>query len=115
MEGTRRKVATPCGSYQHLLKPKAGGIANVIQALQPEVQTILNTTIYYPDGTPSFYHLLSGQIKNVIIEVTEVKVRTNLIGSYNETQFKHHFQTWLNQLWAEKDKRLQQLHLEGGG
>lgn len=114
VEGTRITQGNQCGTYQHLLPPKSGGVANVIQALHPEIQTILNTTIYYPEGVPTFYHLLSGQIKNVIIEVTEVKVMANLIGSYSEPTFKHNFQTWLNQLWKEKDKRLQQLHQEGG-
>jgi len=40
-----------------------------------------------------------------------MEVTDDIIGSYeNDPDFRAHFQTWINGVWEEKDRRIEQLH-----
>ena len=61
LEGTRftkAKHQSQQSPYVHLLKPKAGGMALALNAMGDRFQAILDVTIVYPDGTPTFWHFL---------------------------------------------------------
>jgi hypothetical protein len=61
VEGTRftpAKHAAQRSPYKHLLKPKAGGLAAALHALGDRFDSLLDVTIVYPDGTPTFWHFL---------------------------------------------------------
>ncbi|MBP0657076.1 acyltransferase, partial [Mycobacterium tuberculosis] len=56
IEGTRftqKKRDLQQSPYQHLLKPKAGGIALALGALVDDLDAVLDMTIVYPDGIPT--------------------------------------------------------------
>ena len=54
--------------------------------------------------------LVQGKMKHIVIDVKVLPVTEDVIGDYfNSPNFKQRFQSWLNDLWLEKDKRLQQL------
>ena len=113
VEGTRytedkhRRQNSP---FQHLLKPKAGGIAFVMQAMGEQISKVVNITIHYPDGIPTFIDFVSGRVKQVDVHVEVLPVSDNLIGDYsNDNNFRVRFQSELNELWQQKDKQLQQL------
>tara|TARA_B100001094_G_scaffold283984_1_gene297135 strand:- start:28250 stop:29113 length:864 start_codon:yes stop_codon:yes gene_type:complete len=109
VEGTRFRPEKKVAAYEYLLPPKAGGSALAIECLYPHVKTILNITIFYPKKQPSFYDLLSGKIKNVIIDIQEITITPDLIGSYADPEFKKYFQGWLNQLWQNKDQHIKDI------
>ncbi|MCW8831877.1 MAG: acyltransferase, partial [Colwellia sp.] len=72
IEGTRftqAKHDMQKSPFKHLLKPKAGGIAFVLDALGEHLTTLVDVTIYYPEGIPTFADFLSGRIKSVHIEI----------------------------------------------
>ena len=55
VEGTRftpAKHATQGSPYRHLLKPKSGGVAFVLDAMGEGLHAILDVTIAYPGGRP---------------------------------------------------------------
>ncbi|NOU52923.1 acyltransferase [Pseudoalteromonas sp. JBTF-M23] len=115
VEGTRytddkhRRQNSP---FQHLLKPKAGGIAFVMQAMGEQISKVVNITIHYPDGIPTFIDFVSGRVKCVDVHIEILPVSENLIGDYsNDSDFRVRFQSELNHLWQQKDKQLQ--HLSG--
>ena len=63
LEGTRNtpaKHAAQDSPFRHLLKPRAGGIAFVLDAMGDQLSAMLNVTIHYPGGVPGFWDLLSG-------------------------------------------------------
>lgn len=114
LEGTRltpAKHARQQSPYTHLLKPKAGGFALALDALGAQFQSVLDVTIYYPDGIPTFWDLLSGRIRRVVVRTRAIPVPEHLRnGDYsNDAAFRARFATWVNQLWAEKDALLTQL------
>jgi len=113
IEGTRftaEKHQKQNSPFQRLLKPKAGGIGFVLQAMKGNLSKVVNVTIYYPDGEPNFIDFLSGKIKQVDIAIETQDIGDSLKGDYvNDRAYKIQFQKWVNQLWLDKDKKMLQL------
>lgn len=113
IEGTRfteEKHNKQNSPFQRLLKPKAGGIGFVLQAMKGNLSKVVNVTIYYPDGEPNFLDFLSGKIKQVNIAIETQDIGDSLKGDYvNDRAYKIQFQKWVNQLWLDKDKKMLQL------
>ena len=108
VEGTRftpEKHARQASPFAHLLRPRAGGVAFVLEALGGILQSIVDVTIVYADGPPTVIDLLAGRVREVRIHVRELPIPADLIhGDYeNDEPFRARFQDWINGLWAEKD------------
>ncbi|MEL0641950.1 acyltransferase [Pseudoalteromonas aliena] len=113
VEGTRfteQKHARQGSPFPHLLKPKAGGIAFVMQAMGEQISKVVNVTIHYPDGIPTFMDFAGGKVKQINVHVDIRPVSKELIGDYTgDSEFRVGFQSELNRLWEEKELTLQQL------
>lgn len=113
IEGTRYTQAKhdkQNSPFDHLLKPKAGGIAFVLDAMGEHLNTIVDVTIYYPDGIPTFVDFLCSRVKKVQVEVHTIEITKELTGDYfNDRNFKIYFQKWLTQYWHDKDVRLKNM------
>ncbi len=113
IEGTRftnQKHQKQNSPFNRLLKPKAGGIGFVLQAMKGNLSKVVNVTIYYPEGIPTFFDFLSGKVKQVNIAIETQDIDDSLKGDYvNDRAYKIHFQKWVNQLWLDKDKKMLQL------
>lgn len=93
-------------TFQHLLPPKAGGIAFTLAAMGELFTNILDVTILYPENADSpMMDMLSGKLNRVVVQVDVLPVSEQNIGDYfNDEQFKTRFQTWLNAVWENKDR-----------
>ena len=114
LEGTRftpAKHAKQQSPYQHLLKPKAGGLALALNAMGDKFQAILDVTIVYPDGAPTFTNFLTGKLQRVVVRVKTLPIPQHLLqGDYaNDPVFREAFAQWVQQLWRDKDAQIQQL------
>ena len=113
VEGTRfttQKHARQNSPFPHLLKPKAGGIAFVMQAMGEQITKVVNVTIHYPDGIPTFMDFAGGKVKNINVHVDVRPVSEELIGDYTgDSEFRVRFQSELNRLWENKEQTLQSL------
>ncbi|MDH4548742.1 acyltransferase [Pseudomonas sp. BN607] len=120
LEGTRfteAKRQHQQSPYRYLLKPKAGGVAFVLAALGEQLDALLDVTIVYPGNkAPGFWALLNGSISRVIIDIQVRELDPALwVGDYeNDPEFRQMVQAWVNQLWVEKDQRIEQLRSEMG-
>ncbi|MCE0937366.1 acyltransferase [Pseudomonas kurunegalensis] len=120
LEGTRlteAKRQEQQSPYRYLLKPKAGGVAFVLAALGEQLDALLDVTIVYPGNrAPGFWDLLNGSISRVIIDIQVRELDPALwAGDYeNDPEFRQTVQAWVNQLWVEKDQRIEQLRAEMG-
>lgn len=113
-EGTRftpHKHRQQQSPYKHLLKPKAGGIAFVLDAMGEQLQSIVNVTLHYPGGAPGFWDLLCGRVKHIVVELEEVQIPAAFLGrNYDQDEtYRLAFQQWINQLWQDKDDLLERL------
>ncbi len=113
-EGTRftdakhRQQQSP---FRHLLKPKAGGIAFVLDAMGEQLESIINVTIHYPDGAPGFWDLLCGRVRRIVVQFEELVIPEAFLGrSYDQDEeYRLAFQQWINRLWEVKDEQLEKL------
>ena len=111
-EAKRQEQESP---YRYLLKPKAGGVAFVLAALGEQLDALLDVTIVYPGNqAPGFWDLLNGSISRVIIDIQVRELDPALWdGDYeNDPAFRQTVQAWVNQLWLEKDQRIEELRAE---
>jgi 1-acyl-sn-glycerol-3-phosphate acyltransferase len=113
VEGTRftnekhRRQQSP---YPHLLKPKAGGIAFVLGSMGEQIHRVLDVTIVYPDGITNFWALLCGKIRKIKVRVRSLPVSAELLGDYtNDGHFRAGLQLWLNNIWAEKNRYIEEM------
>jgi hypothetical protein len=94
--------------YHHLLQPKAGGVAYVLGAMGEALHAILDATIAYPYGRPSFADLLNDRVLEVRVHVLYREIPADLVGMsfQNDAATRERAYAWINSLWAEKDARL---------
>ena len=114
VEGTRftpGKHATQGAPYRHLLKPKSGGVAFVLDAMGEGLHAILDVTIAYPGGRPSMMDLLADRIPGIRVHLRQRSIPDELLrGDYqNDRAFRARFQQWMNGLWREKDADMTRL------
>ena len=114
LEGTRftkAKHAKQQSPYQHLLKPKAGGMALALNAMGDKFQAILDVTIVYPDGAPTFNDFLLGNVRRIVVRVRSLPIPRHLMqGDYaQDPAFREAFSQWVQQLWREKDDQITAL------
>ncbi len=115
LEGTRFTEQKHLGQnspYKYLLKPKAGGMAFAMSAMGDQFKSLLNVTIYYPQGIPTFWDFLQGKMDSCRVIIEEVEIPNELRqGNYEEDQqYRLDFQQWVQDLWLEKDELLTKLH-----
>ena len=120
LEGTRltpgkhRQQQSP---YRHLLKPKVGGLATAISAMGERFDALLDVTIVYPEGVPSFWDLLSGRMRQVVVRVRERAIPPELLGGNYEgdAAFRARMQEWTRAMWADKDACIDAILGPAGG
>nr|WP_319563779.1 acyltransferase [uncultured Rhodoferax sp.] len=120
LEGTRftpAKQARQRSPYRHLLKPKAGGVTLALEAMGEKFGAVLDVTIVYPDGRPTFTHFLMGRVQRIIVQVKTLPVpqAANPNGLPKEQALRETCQQWVNQLWADKDVRIGQVLIDKNG
>jgi 1-acyl-sn-glycerol-3-phosphate acyltransferase len=114
LEGTRltkAKHARQNSPYRYLLKPKAGGIALAMSVLGDKFNSLLNITIVYPDGIPTFGDFLYGKVKRVVVRASSIEIPQRFLhGDYEgDKEFQSAFQLWVQDLWKDKDAQMAAL------
>jgi len=112
LEGTRltpEKHLEQNSPFRHLLKPKSGGLAAALESLKDERNLrLLDVTIVYPKGAVSFIEMCQGRLQEVKVHVRELALPPWVFeGSYSRDEaFRERFQSWLHEIWEEKDHQL---------
>lgn len=108
VEGTRftqEKHDRRRSPYEHLLVPRSGGIAFVLDAMGGMLNAIVDVTLIYPNGRPGMVDVLSGRVRAVKVKVDVIPIPEDLLGGdyENDKDYRVRFQAWLNARWAIKD------------
>jgi 1-acyl-sn-glycerol-3-phosphate acyltransferase len=114
LEGTRftpAKQSRQQSPYRHLLKPKAGGVTLALDAMGEKFTAVLDITLAYPAGVPTFWAFLQGKVDTVCVRVHTRAVPQALpLGDPTRPgALRATCQRWVNELWAEKDAELDGL------
>jgi len=110
-EGTRftpAKHRAQASPYRHLLKPKAGALALALNAMGERFRSLVDVTIVYPAGRPTFWDFLCGRTPAITVRVRQLPIPAEFCaGDYaGDPAFRSQFQRWLDQLWVEKDLQI---------
>jgi 1-acyl-sn-glycerol-3-phosphate acyltransferase len=101
---TRAKHDAQGSPYTHLLRPKAGGVAFVLDAMGEGLHAIVDVTIVYAQGAGSMMDLIAGRVRDIRVHIRQRAIDPALRGDYeSDAAFRERFQAWINTLWAEKD------------
>ena len=112
LEGTRfteAKRVSKESKHTYLLPPKIGGLAYVLGELGEQIDQILDVTIAYPDGTPTFWEYLKGETGRVSVDIAAhpvpVKGQDRSLTDAELSDLKR----WTEKLWETKDTQLANL------
>jgi 1-acyl-sn-glycerol-3-phosphate acyltransferase len=113
-EGTRftpEKHRLQASPYRHLLKPQAGALALSLNAMGGKFHSLVDATIVYPDGIPSFWRFACGRVPRVVVRVRQLPIPPAFCaGNYaKDPAFRGSFHRWLATLWDEKDRQIEGL------
>jgi 1-acyl-sn-glycerol-3-phosphate acyltransferase len=113
VEGTRftmLKHQRQDSQYANLLKPKAGGVATVLSAMPDCLHSILDVTIAYPGGAGSFWEFICSRGRQVVVHVEERRLAGLITDERLRDQgFRTYIEGYLNDMWANKERRLARL------
>jgi 1-acyl-sn-glycerol-3-phosphate acyltransferase len=120
VEGTRftpAKQAQQASPYRHLLKPKIGGLGIALATMGEQFEAMLDVTIVYPHGTPTFCDLLCGHLDTVIVRVQQREIPPEVLGSdpMGDKAYRQRISAWIEQQWTEKDQLIDELLRAGRG
>ncbi len=112
-EGTRftaSKRDQKQSPFRHLMRPKAGGLAFMIDAMGDQFAGLIDVTIAYrstvsEDGL--LWSWLCGRQPTLIVHAQVQPVP--VLSAAADGAPRQRFQDWVNVLWAQKDARLERL------
>lgn len=110
-EGTRfseSKREAQSSPYKYLLRPRYGGVGQVLYSFDDALDGVIDVTIIYPEGTPSVWQYISGQVLKISVHIQLRPIDQELQGgNFREDPVaKNHLKTWLNGVWEEKERRI---------
>jgi 1-acyl-sn-glycerol-3-phosphate acyltransferase len=112
-EGTRftpAKHAAQASPCRHLLRPRAGGLAFVLDAMGDALHAIVDVTIVYPNGSGTMMDLIAGRIRDIRVHIRELPIDGSMRGDYEgDAAFRERFQAWVNTLWNDKDAQIERM------
>ncbi len=114
IEGTRfseQKRLRRESPYRHLLPPRAGGIAIALSSMGELFDAVLDVTLYYPDGPPTFWGMVCGDPVRVTASVRQLPVESGVVqGDYaSDREFRRDVHRWIGDIWRQKDEHLESL------
>lgn len=105
-EGTRltaEKYQRQNGELKHLLNPKPGGITYMLEGMDDELHGLVNATLIYPDGVPTFWDFLQGKCRRVIFDARYCPIPELEDKDSGDISYKASVARWVQRLWDEKD------------
>lgn len=113
LEGTRftpEKHARQAARFNALLNPKSGGLTLVLDALEDRLDCLVDVTIEYPHGTPTFWEFMKGECPevNVLAQCREIPATVRAAAGADAR--RQAVETWIEDIWREKDARLRNRH-----
>lgn len=114
IEGTRfteEKHLAQQSKYRNLLTPKTGGFGYVVATLSERIDRVIDVTIHYPDGAPTFWEFISGQCRRVHVEIgTRPAPKLKLAAEDALTPAsRDELHAWVDDMWCGKDRRIDEL------
>lgn len=107
-ENKRKKRNSP---FRYLLAPRAGGVAVAIGSMGELFDAVVDVTVHYPGGIPTFWGMCCGDKVDAHIDTEIREIPAELLeGDYqNDREFRRVMHRWLTEIWRQKDEKLAAL------
>lgn len=121
VEGTRFSEAKRIkrnSKFEHLLPPRAGGLALAIATMGDMFDVMLDVTVVYPGGpAPHFWAMCCGEFRHFVVDIKQRPVEDWMTdGDYSEDrEYRRRFHQWLTTIWQEKDEKIASIRSEFEG
>ena len=116
LEGTRfteaKYTAQETARFRHLLNPKTGGVTQVLAALSDRLDKIVDVTINYPEGVPSFWDFMQGNCARVTMHIDCLDIPDGVTDTSDDERHRTAVADWVETLWTHKDERLEQARVK---
>ncbi|MCP4298046.1 MAG: acyltransferase [Proteobacteria bacterium] len=114
LEGTRfskEKQNKQKSPYNNLLKPKAGGFAYALNAMDGKIDQLIDVTIVFPSDNITFWNFVCGKYGDLKVSIKLIDIPKEFVeGTENAgRQQRLNFQNWVKELWMEKDQLINTL------
>ena len=120
VEGTRfspSKRDAQDSPYRHLMRPRAGGVGLVLEAMGDVLDTVIDVAIVYSEPRPTIGGLFADRIREIRVAVRTLPVPESLRDpeSISSDEYRQRVRDWINGLWEEKDRRIASMRSGFGG
>ena len=107
-EGTRfttAKKQQQDSPFKYLLRPRYGGIGQILSSFDDVMDKLIDVTIIYPEGTPGTWDFISGQVRKIAVHI-QLRPINNMVSGRDFQQnstAKEQLKNCLYTIWEEKD------------
>ena len=107
-EAKRRSQHSP---FRHLLKPRTGALALSLNAMGERFGALLDVTIVYPDGAPSFWRFACGRVPRIVVRARQLPIPPEFCtGDYaGDHAFRERLNARMMAMWARKVREIDAL------
>jgi len=109
IEGTRfthEKHGRQRNNYRNLLNPKIGGLSYVVAEMGTTLHRLIDITIIYPGGVPTFWEFLQGKCRRVLVYVDAPDLPARIRSERDEREQRRMLAQWIEERWRDKDERM---------
>jgi 1-acyl-sn-glycerol-3-phosphate acyltransferase len=110
LEGTRftpeKHRAQNEPRFQRLLNPKTGGLSLVLGELDDQLDKLIDVTIDYPEGVPTFWEFMQGRCSRIVMHVDCRDIPEAVRRAPDDQARRQATSDWVESMWQEKDARL---------
>ena len=110
LEGTRftpeKYAAQDAPRFEHLLNPKSGGLSQVLWALDDRLHRLIDVTLDYPQGVPTFWEFMQGRCPEITMDVVCRTVPDGIRHAADDDARRRATADWVEALWTQKDEAL---------
>ena len=98
---------------------EAGNVVRVqvLAVLDDRLDRLIDVTLDYPHGVPSFWEFMQGRCAEITMEVTSRQIPDEIRQAADDDARRRATADWVEALWSEKDRKLSrsELALEAAG
>lgn len=114
VEGTRfseEKHEDQQSPYEHLLRPRIGGIGFVIASLAEELEALYDVTLVYPDRDVTMWQFASNKVPWIKVRARRLEIPAEFHDAAitEPGPSRERFRTWIEQIWREKDRTIAEM------
>lgn len=86
-------------------------MALTLNAMGDRFRSLVDATIVYPAGVPTFWDFLCGRVPRIRVRLRQVPIPEGFAASdyAADPAFRRSFQQWLTALWEDKDRQVDEL------